>query len=369
MKLLVQEYLKSGGSYESLEKDHGVYAKPYNGKVSFAYDQIVAKTDDELANQCRGLILRENTWEALAIPMFRFYNFGQGCAAEIDWNTARFENKMDGSLSIIYNFENHWYGATRQMCEAQGNVDGVGTFAELIDKTAQTHGAKNIDSLMRERKANKDVTYCFELTSPYNKIVCHYDTPSLTLLACRSLITGNELDPKDEAEKLGVPIPKAWHFNNIEHLIEVMRDWHPKDYEGVVVKDNQFRRIKVKTPQYLAAHHARDSLGVSWRAVCEAVAAGFSDDIYSLVPDYVQKRIDTVKDCLAIIIQESEKDYTEIKDIDDMKTYAFAANVKRWPSALFALKRKKTDSVSEFAKKTNPDSILSLVQKINPDIK
>lgn len=369
--LLVQEYLKAGGTYESLVTDHGVYATPYNGKVSFAYDQITAKTDDELANQCRGLILREGTWETVAVPFFRFFNDGQGCAAKIDWTSARFEEKKDGSL-IICGFDDHakrWFGATRQMCEAQGNVDGIGTFAALIDKAAQEHGANDINDLMESRGADKQTTYCFELTSQYNRIVCHYDTTSLTLLGCRSLEYGNEFDPTAEAYRLSVKLPKIWEFNNITHLVEVMKDWHPKEYEGVVVKDKYFNRIKVKTPQYLAAHHARDSLGVSWRAVCEAVAGGYSDDIYSLVPDYIQKRIDIVKSCLAIIIAETEKDYSEIKDIDNMKEYAFAANIKLWPSALFALKRKKSNSLAEFIQKANPNMILSLVNSLNPDVK
>lgn len=369
--LLVQEYLKAGGTYESLVTDHGVYATPYNGKVSFAYDQISAKKDDELANQCRGLILREKTWEVLAWPFNRFFNYGEGHAAKIDWATAKFCQKLDGSLAIVY-FDDHakrWFGATRQMCEAQGNIDGAGTFAALIDKAAQEHGANDINDLMASRGADKETTYCFELTSPYNRIVCKYDDTSLTILGCRSLEYGNEFDPVGEAYKLSVKLPKTWNFNNIEHLIEVMTEWHPKDHEGVVVKDKFFNRIKVKTPQYIAAHHARDSLGVSWRAVCEAVAGGYSDDIYSLVPDYVQKRIDMVRSAMAIIISETEKDYAEIKHIDDMKTFAFAANVKRWPSALFALKRAKVNSLEEFVKKVNPDTILSLANQINLDIK
>lgn len=366
----VQEYLQAGGTLETLLADHAVHSRPHRGKVSFLYDQIGAKTDNPLANQCRGLILREHTWELVAYPFGRFFNHGQGCATDIDWKTARFEEKLDGSLVIAYFDEpaGRWFGATRQMCEAQGNVDGVGTFAELIDKAAQEHGAADFHALMSERCADKSATYCFELTSPYNRIVCRYDSPGLTLLGVRSLVTHRETDPAPEAVALGVRAPRSWHFDNIEHLTEVMRDWHPTEYEGVVVKDARFNRIKVKTPQYLAVHHAKDGLGTSWRSVCEAVSRGLADDIAPLVPDWIRERIETVQGGLADVMAATERDYAELRGIDDMKTYALAAQSRAWPAALFAMKRGKTESLDAFVAKANPDSLVSLVATVRPEV-
>src|SRR6478609_5767270 len=101
-RLLVQQFLREGGSPEQLLASHGVRAKAYNGKVSFVYDQLAARNDDPLACQCRGLVLREGSWEILARPFDRFFNHGQAEAASIDWATARFEEKLDGTLLIVY---------------------------------------------------------------------------------------------------------------------------------------------------------------------------------------------------------------------------------------------------------------------------
>lgn len=64
-ELLVQRYLRSGGSAESLLADHGVRLKPHNGKASLIYDQLAGNETDPLAVQCRGLILRLDSWDVL----------------------------------------------------------------------------------------------------------------------------------------------------------------------------------------------------------------------------------------------------------------------------------------------------------------
>jgi hypothetical protein len=44
-------------------------------------------------------VLREGTLDILACPMFRFFNLEQeGVAADIDWGSAVFEEKLDGCL-------------------------------------------------------------------------------------------------------------------------------------------------------------------------------------------------------------------------------------------------------------------------------
>lgn len=370
MTLHVQEYLRGGGTLESLLDEHAVHSRPHNGKVSFLYDQIAAKTDNPLANQCRGLILREGSWDVVAYPFDRFFNHGQGCAAAVDWATARFEEKLDGSLVIAYfdDAAGRWFGATRQMCEAQGNVDGVGTFAALIDKAAANHGAADFRDLMTSRGASRGATYCFELTSPYNRIVCKYDEPGLTLLGCRGLESFAETHPEAEAAQLGVRSPKTWPFDDLAALTEVMRDWSPAEFEGVVVKDAAFRRIKVKTPQYLAVHHAKDSLGTSWRSVCEAVARGLADDIVPHVPDWIRERVEIARAGLEDAIYQTRHDFLELAGIDDMKAYALAAQQRAWPAALFALKRGKTESVEAFAAQISPDSLVTVLAKFRPEV-
>lgn len=370
-KLLVKEYLKAGGTLETLAKEHGVYGTAYNGKVSFAYDQIEAKESDPLACQCRGLVLRENTWEALAVPFFRFFNQGQGHAAKVNWETAKFESKLDGSLTIGFYCEisDRWYSASRQMSEGQGEINKIARFSDIADKAAQNNKAKSFDDLMKSRGANKRYTYCFELTSPYNQIVCEYKEAGLTLLGVRDLDTLQELHPENEANKLSINVPKTWSVNDLEHLMEIMKNWNPKEHEGVVVKDHEFKRVKVKTPQYVLAHHYSTNIGISWKNICEAVVQGYADDVESMVPEFVKERFEVVRSGLAELIEKAERDYDGIKDIENIKEFAEHAKLMDWSSALFAVKRGKAKSVKEFAKRMTSDSLVDLISKIRPDIR
>ena len=104
--LLVQQYLETH-TLGDLVRDHGVYASfsKSGHKFSLNYDQIEAKESDPLAQECRGLILsltdgqhivgvtdasgRTNRdhvvlgpTKILAYPMNRFFNHGQGSAAD-----------------------------------------------------------------------------------------------------------------------------------------------------------------------------------------------------------------------------------------------------------------------------------------------
>src|SRR6516164_7074104 len=127
--LLVQKFLETH-SFGDLAKEHGVYASfsKSGHKWSLNYDQIEAKESDPLSQETRGLILAAEDGKSflsqavmlngklsydhiipgktkiLAFPMKRFFNYGQGCAVNIDWsdpNLAVLE-KLDGTLCIVY---------------------------------------------------------------------------------------------------------------------------------------------------------------------------------------------------------------------------------------------------------------------------
>lgn len=369
---LAQNYLRNGGTYSGLLVEHGVKATPYNGKISLAYDQLAARNTDPLACQCRGLILRENSWDVVAYPFDRFFNQGQGEAASIDWSSARFEEKLDGTLLIVYfdDVQGRWLCATRNMCEAQGNINGHGSFAELADRAAAEMGvyATDLHSLMDGIAANPRHTYMFELTGPYNTIVCQYRELGLTLLGIRSLDSFEELDPAGPANWMGLSTIKTWSFSSLDQLTEVIREWDPRQYEGVVIKDAFFNRIKVKSPAYVAAAHATESLGNSWRAVCDAILTGTADKLIGIVPPIVEDRILKLRPVVASVIARTESDFSDIEHEDDMKSFATLAKSRIWPAALFSVKRRKSASVADFASQSGAEAMLEMCERVSPGV-
>ena len=354
----VCDLLRRGMTYAELYEKHGVKACPYNNKISLAYDQIDARESDVVSQQCRGLVLREGTFEVLARPFDRFFNLGQGAAADIDWSTTHFEEKHDGTLLIVYNDYKKWCAATRQSCEAQGEViDGM-TFAQLADEAARNHGWRSIQDMMDDRLI--EFTWMFELTAPHNRILVAYEKPTLTLLGVRNRYTGDEHDPRGLCNSLGVPTPKIYSVNSAEEMQEFMRDWKPTEHEGVVAKDAQYRRVKIKTPAYVAAHKIADSTGKSWRRVAELVISGGADDVIPTVPEFLQERIMSMQEAVRKLIAEIVADYDRIKHLEDQKAFALEAQKTKWSGALFAVRSGKAASIGDFVRKAQPKTIVRL---------
>lgn len=382
LEVLVQSYLRSGKSLEDLRLEHGVKSFVQNGKISLSYDQIEAKESDTLSQQCRGLILRESSYDLVSVPMFRFFNLEQiEIAAELDWTSSVYEEKLDGTMSGIYydKIADSWHVSTRSRPEADVPMDGETlTFANLFDMAVKKKFGSSYDlnKLMGSSPVDlKNKTICFELCSPYNRIVCEYLTPQITLLAVRDLTSLEEEDPKIYAAYLNVDTVKTYSASNIESMIKIINEWDPKDHEGIVVKDKDYRRLKVKSPAYVALNHMRDSLSTSVRGCVEVILLGKDDDIISMMPEFIADRVKKFKPLIAKVFKQTERDYNEIKHIDNMKEFAFESNKKLWPAALFALKRNKTPDLISFAKgkKETPnggisqgslDSIIDLCSKI-----
>lgn len=366
-RVLVRDYLEAGHGFDDLLSEHGVVARPHNGKVSFTYHQLQAHDGDPLAQQCRGLILRESDLSLVAYPFDRFFNHGQGCAAAIDWSTAVVEDKLDGSLLIGYydHLVGEWMCATRGCCEAQGEAEPGLTFKQLADLAAVEHGAKLFADLMS--LADTGATYMFELTSPYNRIVCEYERPGLTLLGARVLYLPGcpEIPPELAVEELPPTIPtvKTYSLTDIDSVLRMVSELHPSEHEGVVVKDARFNRIKVKSPSYVAYNKLRDSLSTSWRGCVEIVTAGKADDVLPMVPSFIANRLQSVSDAYRDLYSETLRDFTELQPLPIGKPFALEAKGRAWPAALFALKNGKSASLDEFAKSTSADNVLELLKR------
>lgn len=419
MKLLVQEYLENH-TFEQLEQEHGVYASfsQSGHKWSLNYDQLESKETDVLAQQCRGLILSAVDGKSflpeakevdgrlkythicpgptmvLAYPMDRFFNYGQACAALIDWNDPSLcvQEKLDGTLTILYydKFAAQWCVATRSVPEANLPIDfGFYTFRTLFEKalgeTAYKTGYAADSSFSFNEftsKLCKDNTYCFELTSPYNRIVVDYKTAGLTLLCIRNNSSFKELKIYseitsdqfiDEQYKAAsycmavVPLVKSFKLNNINDIIDWVSSQNPTEYEGVVVRDSKGRN-KIKNAAYVAYNRARDVLGASDRNCLELILAEKDDDVLSILPEEIVKNIQDIKTRLLCFITKHDTLYWHVKHIpsvmQDKKSFALylsdiAKDRKLWTAPLFQMYDKKVVDMKDFILKNKKEGTWS----------
>jgi T4 RnlA family RNA ligase len=365
--LLVQEYLQTH-SFHDLKKDHEVNFSLSKSKklASFNYDQLGAKESNLLAQQCRGLILANQNYEEIqdtiidsvivACPMFRFFNYSQGCAAQINWSDKNLKimEKMDGTLCISYfnKFEGTWNIATRSVPQADIMLNNqLYTFRTLFDKTLKETYNVSMEEFTKDFNIN--YTYCFELTTPLNEVVIKYADFKLTLLAIRDNISLEEIfDLQSHASYMhGVQVAQSYPFSSVPNLIDWVTSRNFKENEGVVVVDSQFNRIKIKDPGYVLASHMKESLSTSPRNCLEIILLGKEDDVVSLLHKDIVDNLYLIKNKLAAMIKNYDELFLEIKSqvIDpSKKSFALVVNKvcaekKLWDTPFFIMNSKEMD--------------------------
>lgn len=393
-KLLVQEYLETH-TFGDLAKDHGVYASfsKSGHKFSLNYDQIEAKESDPLAQECRGLVLSTKMGESflskavmvngklsydsispgtttiLAFPMKRFFNHGQGSAAEIDWSDPKLAvlEKLDGTLCIVYYdpFTDKWCVATRSVPEADLIMDnGMFTFRTLFEKALTETTGLVFDAFTTH--LDKSYTYCFELTTPYNRIVVEYKNNGVTLLAVRGLVTLQELDfkhPLVESLPASLPQVQAHTYTSVDELVTWVSSLNPMEHEGVVVRDGKFNRIKVKNAAYVAYNKVRDALATSPRNIVELILSEKDDDVVPFLPEEIVKNLQSIKVGVQKVIREHDEAYQVAKaEADkilpgDKKTFAILVTKDKelWTAPFFQIFDGKASNMKDFISKNRKD--------------
>ncbi len=416
--LLVQDYLLTH-SLGQLAKEHGVYCgfakEPY--KWACNYDMIEARDDDPIAQECRGLILttpdgklfepkeingRRNfdhivpgETRVMGMGFRRFFNEGQGSAAPVNFSDpfTQVQTKHDGTL-ISAHFDFHrskWCASTRSVPEADLPLDNFGdfTFRTLFDKAfRETMGVEFVD--YAENCLDQGTTYMFELTTPYNRIVCQYNDFRITLLGARDLRTMNEIDIHRGATWGGTPwsgymclpdLPrvKTYSLDTPANIIKWVAELNPLDEqgEGVVVVDKHFNRVKIKNPKHGLLSRTKDKLGSSIRNCLELALSGKEDDFISVLPPEIVQRVLECKEGVRLLIRKTDDAYGRIVEglgaMTSQKDFALAVQSSGcWQTPLFKRHAGKVNSTREFidqAKKDGEwssgflDTLLQLIDK------
>jgi len=254
----VKDYLK----LDVKEKDNLVLLK---------YRQLDADWTKTALYDCRGIILdRTNAdWNIVSFPYNKFFNIGEGYCAKIDWDTAKFYEKADGSLINIYFYNGIWNVQT------SGTIDGLFrtsggemTFAELF-----WFSVKEMYSSVENFIARLDVNnnYMFELCTPYNIVVTQHNDFTVKLHGVRNMQTLKYVD----IETIDLVRVKTYDLKHVDDMIAQFEDMSWQE-EGFVVCDANFNRAKCKNPKYVAVHHV--ATGVSPYAIMNVIKTNEIDE-------------------------------------------------------------------------------------------
>lgn len=362
--LHIQNYLRAF-TVERLEEEFGIKAVrsvKYPELIQFKYDQINSPPGAPIVKEARGIILNEkDNWAIIAHPFHRFYNLGDPHADQIDLDTIRVQEKLDGSLIIMYWYGSQWNAATSGNPDAAGNVNGFDmTFETLFWDTFRV----TVDVI----PFNPSITYMWELTSPYNKIVVQHKEAKVTLIGMRDVPSGREIPIKPLHPY--IPTVKSFSLKSLSEVLAACKELKGFEQEGFVVVDGNFNRVKVKGPHYVMLHHTRDSM--SPKGFVDVIRNGESDEFLAYFPEFADL-FNSIKLKYQTFVGQCDSDwysvtanlvvsFNGIGNPNYRKDFAGLAAAKRLPGYLFARLDGKVPNCAEYLKKLPIDNVMRLLE-------
>ena len=315
----LQKYIKKYG-LDKLKTNFGIktiFSQKYPELVLLKYDQIESPMGETEVQQSRGIILNTlDNFKIISRPFDKFFNYKEGHAADINWNTATCFDKRDGSMMCLYKYKDTWNVQTSGNPDAAGIVFGNEfTFNELFwqvwDKLEYS----------LPHNIHENLNFIFELETPYNKVVVDHKKNQLVLIGIRDKITGEEFDIRTFTDFNYKKCP-TYSLNNIEDILKCAKELNPLENEGYVIVDQQFNRIKVKSPAYVALHHMKDRM--TPRKMIAICLSNESEEVLSYFPEY-KEIYDKVQNKLNLFKNNINQKYFKYKEmLPDFKSIALA---------------------------------------------
>lgn len=313
---------------------------------------------ESIVQECRGIILDESKdWSVVCRGFDKFFNLGEGHAADIDWATAHVQEKLDGSLCQFYFYDNSWHVSTSGTPDASGQVNRNGTtFHDYFFSIFNNLIGGNIPGLAQE------YTFMLELCGPQNRVVVVHSEPSLHIIGGRHTPSGKEISASEAHRVLGGKIPHVKSFNlaSPELIHDSFSSMSPLSQEGYVVVDSRFNRVKIKHPGYVALHHAKDGLGA--KAFIEIARTGETSEVINAFPEFAGE-IENYKKRVDSLINNIEKSYEEFSHIENQKDFALCVIKLPWSGALFQIRSGKVPSAKQFVRDMNIDKLQEILDK------
>ena len=314
------------------------------------YNQLESDMTNDIVQECRGLIIKRELFSLTSNPPIqqykiasmrftKFFNYGQEEAAKLEFPCEASE-KIDGSLiGVWYDDETGWHVST------SGNVDAIDSPIDVGDY--QSYRGL-FDSVWEDEffdRLNKDCTYMFELVSPYTRIIVPYKETKLYLLAIRNNITLEEFNRSYLsiiAEQLfgdKITVPKSYICNNIKEIQKAVNKLTENDenYEGFVLCDKNFNRVKLKSPFYTELFFVKGEGIFTNKKILNLILEEQDDDILAYFPEY-KEQFDRVRRGLSKMIQNMKNDIRTTKKWKELNKKDFAFNIKNFKYKDFLFK-------------------------------
>lgn len=218
---------------------------------------------DDVTTRTRGLIT-DSQGNIIAHSFKKFHNIEQN----LHKPSAEFSvyEKMDGSLGILFWYDNEWIICSRGSFESDQ--------AQEANKMLEKYNLSQLD---------KNLAYSFEIIYPTNRIVVDYkDFYDLVFLAAFNK-EGEDVDVNDTIKAIGFPMAKEYQYTDYKSIQQL----NIENAEGFVVKfHGTGDRTKIKFEDYVKMH--RSVTNLSSLSVWTLFGSGKTlEEVINNIPDEV----------------------------------------------------------------------------------
>jgi RNA ligase len=344
----------------------------YNYSRSCQYDKLW----DDITLNCRGLVL-DNEGNVIAKPFPKFFNYEEHTADEIPNELFDVYEKMDGSLGILFYYEeklsderryNIWFNSNyetgmERFFDPKNLPDFDNPYYEPTPKikgewymvtrgsftSEQAIKGKELLEKYNFEKLHTDYTYLFEIIYKENRIVCDYDFEDVVLLGVINKKTGIEVNLNSDIEDIriqnivkNIGFNVVMRYNTFGEGFDVLKREISNSKEGYVIRFRNGMRMKIKGDEYIRLHRILTNFSTTdiWELLR---TKGNMDEFLERVPDEFDKWV-------RMIVMELEAGFENIKfrsSIDfeyykgqsngDKKEFALAINDNEYRSILFSM--------------------------------
>lgn len=346
-------------------------ADPYNITIKedgefvlLKYSQIDSDFNLQIVRECRGAIFvkEEEGWRCVRRAFDKFGNYGESYAADIDWDTAVMQEKIDGSLMSLWYYKGLWHLSTN------GTIDA---FKAPLGDTGLTFGDYFFECLGNEEaffcKLNHNYCYTYEMVGPLNRVVIPYNEPKLYAIGQRNMQTMEEVTYTGPlGAEYNVWLPQRYALHNLDEVIKVAEHLS-KDEEGFVACDAKFNRIKVKSPEYLMAARLHNNGVITKKRLIEIVLTEKADDFIAYCPIY-EARLLEIEDAFTQIKCgiASELDWVEDNHYFSLTRAEYAKAIKdfKYKHFLFGAYDGKYKNINEYLCSMRPEQFEKMIEAL-----
>lgn len=384
----IQKYLQSGGDIASLCNSYGIKCKQhgtFNNLHMFKYKGSAKSFANPYTIEARGVILDQtDNWKIVSYPYDKFFNLGESLAANINLSRQsddlpqwKLYDKLDGRLMTLYYYqpESQWIVSSSGLPDASGVLDkntGI-TLSETFWDVFNLLGYK--------LPTDTTICYIFEMLLSKYPIIVQYESDDLVLHGARDLTTYKELDPTEIAKITGYKCVNIIGSSQSNlSLTDMKRNVNLLDfrkYEGYIICDDNFNRVKLKSKSYVRYQSNVNSLlknfnkgRIDIKNVLKFLKnTNDKNEVLVYFPEFVQN-FDKVENAISLLQEQVLELYNSMRDERDDRDFSSLAK-KHWCNNILQQLRKvhkknrdiTGGSVSVYFK--NLDQNKCIIKKLN----